>query len=123
MVSIGGIQQSFVSALQDANESSSQVKFVAITENLGNMQSLAAGQYVNSIVMENPYFFGWAAADQSIRMVTNSKAVAAYPVPQRLFNATNIKSVTLTQSAMNSPAWYGGGDWEGLFRQSWGVQG
>jgi ribose transport system substrate-binding protein len=118
---IGGLQPGVASGLQDAH-ATSKVRFIGITESLSAMQLLQSNSGVYSIVGTNPYFEGWASADQVIRMVAKQTPISSYDIPMRIFTQSNVGSLTLNQQAENSPSWYGGGNWEAAFEKSWGAK-
>jgi ribose transport system substrate-binding protein len=100
---IGGLQPGVASGLQDAH-ATSKVRFIGITESLSAMQLLQSNSGVYSIVGTNPYFEGWASADQVIRMVAKQTPISSYDIPMRIFTQSNVGSLTLNQQAENSPS-------------------
>ncbi len=61
---------------------------------------------------------GWAFADQGMRVLAGQQPLQDLNIPTRLFDATNINTVDLSQEESD---WYGVGDYRAKFKATWGV--
>jgi ribose transport system substrate-binding protein len=77
------------------------------------------GQVADSGANRN--YLGWAAVDRLIRMILHKPAPTDVTVPIRLFDASNINTITLTPSGANSGVWWGSTSYQQQFQKLWGV--
>jgi ribose transport system substrate-binding protein len=94
-----------------------RVKFVTYNATQPPMLQLQQGQLVSGDIGSPQHWIGWAIMDQAFRLLTHHAPVANEHVPNRLFDATNIKRINLSAS---EATWYGSADFRKHYRQLWG---
>jgi ribose transport system substrate-binding protein len=108
----GGIQQSGKKA---------SIKVVTSAAQIDSLQELKAKQLAAAAGQSSGYQ-GWVDADAALRlMLKQPVAVPATTVPTRLFTSNNIDSLSLTDAAQTSGAWYGSTSYQQAFQKQWGV--
>ncbi len=107
-----GIQQSGKSAQISASVGAATTNGLGLIAS-GNSSLKAA------VAVDNAYF-SWAMTDQMLRMATKGGPVTE-TIPTRLFDKTNIGSVTVTPAAQASGAWWGDNSYQAKFLSLWGV--
>jgi len=97
-----------------------KMKVVSTNSALSSMQLVkSGGQAVD--VGSNRNYAGWAATDAMLRMILGLPAPTTSYIPIRLFDKTNIGSVSLTNQAAMSGEWFGSLDYQKSFEQTWGL--
>jgi ribose transport system substrate-binding protein len=95
-----------------------KVKIVSFNATPSVMQNLKS-KYVVTAETGGPNLLqGWAFADQGLRVLAGQPPLGDLNIPTRLFDATNINSLDLTQEESE---WYGVGDYKAKFKAHWGV--
>jgi ribose transport system substrate-binding protein len=85
---------------------------------------MAKGEIIISDIGSDNIFYGWAAADQALRLMTGNKAVANENIPLRAFNQENVGELELTEEASNSGEWYmPPSEMESGYLKLWGIEG
>jgi hypothetical protein len=56
-----------------------------------------------------------------MRMMLKKPVNNTVPMPVRLFDTANVKSLALTNTAFNTGAWYGATGFQKMFEHLWGV--
>jgi ribose transport system substrate-binding protein len=107
-----------VTGLQQSSEGAS-IKISSATGLLPDLQRIKDGSYQYADAGNNPAFVGWASLDQLMRMMLKMTPIDAEWVPVRLFDSTNIGSVSLTAAAFQSGAWYGNTSYQQMFESLW----
>jgi ribose transport system substrate-binding protein len=105
--------------VQSAN-ATSKVKGVSSTALLAGLQLLKSKSYSYADAGQDYPFSAWAFADEAYRLILGQPAVAE-DIPMRLFTRQNVSSVTLSNAAQDSGAWYGPTNFPTLFKKLWGV--
>jgi ribose transport system substrate-binding protein len=107
---ISGLQQSPVGK---------HVKISSATALLPDLQRIKDGSWQYADAGNNPAFVGWAGLDQLMRMMLKMPPVNNEWVPVRVFDTSNIGSVSLTTGAFQSGAWYGDTTYQQMFEKLW----
>ncbi len=102
-------------AIQSANKAA-QVKVASFNATASVMEQLARGEIVGADVGNPNVWWGWAIADQALRLMTGQQAVKDENIPTRLFTRDNIKSIDLKATEDN---WYGPADLRGEYQKLW----
>ncbi len=95
-----------------------KMKIVSTNAVVSSMQLVKSGGQAAD-AGSNRNYSGWAATDTMARMI-KGQTVAPYIVPVRLFDKTNIDSVTLTEAAATSGEWFGSLAYQKDFQKLWG---
>jgi len=98
-----------------------KVQLVAISGTLQPLQMIASGDHQLADVGLSPVYLGWEWVDALLRMMVGQQPVFLPPVI-RLFDAQNVRGLTLTPQAYNTNDWYGPDTFEALFEKAWGVK-
>jgi len=87
---------------------------------LNGMQAVVAGTNLVDIG-NDPAIAAWNAADLLFRLMTHAPAPASakYTTLVRVFNKSDISSVSLTNSAFDSGSWYSNGSFEAMYTSLW----
>lgn len=83
----------------------SRVKVAAFNGSLQQMQALASGSVLYADVGQDTYYEGYAFADQVMRLMEKLPA-GHETIPLRVFDASNIRSLTLDQTSYADGSWY-----------------
>ena len=97
-----------------------KVKLATSGGDLPALQQIKAGRLAADVGEDFPYA-GWADADEVIRMMLGKPVVVEH-VPVRLFDSSNVGSLSLTPAAQASGEWYGGKGYVAMFEHLWGVR-
>jgi ribose transport system substrate-binding protein len=95
-----------------------RMKIVTFNATPSVLQSMKSGDVVAADVGANPEQYGWAWADQGLRVLSGVQPVQDIKLPLRTFDNNNIDSIDL-----NSPqqTWYGNVDFASAYKKLWGV--
>jgi ribose transport system substrate-binding protein len=97
-----------------------KVKIVSFNATPSVMQNLKS-HYVVAAETGGPNLLqGWAFADQGMRVLAGQQPLQDLNIPTRLFDASNIGSIDLSQQESE---WYGVGDYRAKYKQQWGISG
>jgi ribose transport system substrate-binding protein len=107
---ISGLQQSPVGK---------HIKISSATALLPDLQRIEDGSWQSADAGNNPAFVGWAGLDQLMRMMLKMQPIDNEWVPVRVFDSSNIGSVSLTTGAFQSGAWYGDSTYQQMFETLW----
>jgi ribose transport system substrate-binding protein len=107
-----------VSALQQST-SGAKIKISSATGLLPDLQRIKDGSYQYADAGNNPAFVGWASLDQLMRMMLKMSPIDDEWVPVRLFDASNVDSLSLTAAAFQNGAWYGNTTYQQTFESLW----
>jgi ribose transport system substrate-binding protein len=109
-----------IQGIQQAHKTSS-IKLIAEGGDLGGLQRVAAGQQFADIA-NDPAYSAWSALDYALRLIVNPNAAEpAYQIPDRVFYATTVKPLSLTDSAWIAGSWYTNGTFRAMYESLWGV--
>ena len=108
----------FKSGVQTAGFTT-KMKIVSTNAVVSSMQLVKSGSQ-SADAGSNRNYSGWAATDTLARMVKGQK-VSPYTIPVRLFDKSNINSITLTEAAGTSGAWFGSLAYQQDFRKLWSL--
>ncbi len=108
----------FKSGVQTAGFTA-KMKIVSTNAVVSSMQLIKSGGQAAD-AGSNRNYSGWAAVDTMARMV-KGQVVAPYTIPVRLFDKTNIDTVTLTEDAGTSGEWFGSLAYQQDFKKLWGL--
>lgn len=97
----------------------SRVKIISYNATGPAMTDLANGQLVAADIGSPQHWLGWAMMDQTLRLLTGGKPVADENVPNRIFSASNIKSIDLKAK---EDTWYGNVDFRAQYKRLWGLE-
>jgi ribose transport system substrate-binding protein len=98
----------------------SKVKIVSFNATPSVMQNLKQ-QYVVAAETGGPNLLqGWAFADEGLRVLSGQKPLDDLNIPTRLFDASNINTIDLSQQESQ---WYGPLDYQNKYKKQWGVAG
>src|SRR5262252_3066008 len=98
----------------------SKVKIVSFNATPSVMQNLKQ-RYVVAAETGGPNLLqGWAFADEGLRVLSGQPPLNDLNIPTRLFDASNIDSVDLSQQESQ---WYGPLDYQNKYKKHWGVAG
>jgi ribose transport system substrate-binding protein len=112
--------QGVLQGVQQAGKTTG-LKVEAATATIAGLQKMKAGQSVAGEVGDDVNYEGWADADEILRMMAGQPVVKEN-IPERLFDSTNINSITLTPAAQAAGVWYGNPKkFETGFEKLWGV--
>ena len=98
----------------------SKVKLVSFNATPSVMTNLKQAYVVAAETGGPNLLQGWAFADQGLRVLAGQQPLQDLNIPTRLFDATNISSIDLSQQESE---WYGTGDYRAKYKQQWGVSG
>lgn len=93
-----------------------RVKIVTFNATKAVLESMKKGDIVAANVGANSEQFGWAWADQTLRILSGEPPVADVQLPMRLFTRRNINSINL-----NAPeqTWYGNVNFGARYKKLW----
>ncbi len=97
-----------------------KVKLTSANGNLDSLQRIKAGDIQFSDAGVSSTYFGWQFADGMLRMLTGSAPVSTVTVV-RVFDKSNVGSLTLTPAAYQTNDWYGSDAYEQTFLSAWGA--
>lgn len=100
--------------------SHTNVKVVSTTGVLSSLQLIKSGRYQVGDVGASEYTSGWAATDQILRMMAGGPVDTTFVAPIRLFDSSNVGSLSLNATDYNNGSWYGASDFQSKFLQLWG---
>lgn len=104
-----------------AQTSGHKIKVVSTNDALTSLQEIKAGSGQVADSGANRNYLGWAATDRLLRMILHKPEPTTVTVPVRVFDKTNIGSVTLTPAASVSGEWWGTTNYKQQFLKLWGV--
>lgn len=110
---------SILNSLQSLNK---KIPIYSTTAQLSGLQNIAKNDDEVADAGTDPAYMGWAGVDQIIRMVLKKPVNDTVPMPVRLFDKSNIKTVSLTNGAFADGAWYGANGFQKMFEHLWGVK-
>ena len=96
-----------------------KLKVVSTNAVLSDMELVKSGDQAAD-AGSNRNYSGWAAMDTMLRMLLGMPVSEESTVPVRVFDSTNIDSVTLTKEAAESGEWFGPLDYQEDFAKLWG---
>lgn len=109
-----------IAGIQQAHKTSS-IKLIAEGGDLGGLQRVDAGQQFADIA-NDPAYSAWSGLDYALRLIVNPNAAEpAYQIPARVFYASTVKPLTLTDSAWIAGSWYTNGSFRKMYESLWGV--
>jgi ribose transport system substrate-binding protein len=108
-----------LSGVQSANFTL-KVKGVGQTAELSILKMIQEGQFVISDVGVDSSYEGWVEADGILRLMTGQSVNPEPFVPTRIFDAENLKGVTLTPTT-DIDALFGSLTFKDMFYRTWGV--
>jgi ribose transport system substrate-binding protein len=110
-----GMVLSMLPSIHAAN-AQERVKIVTFNATKAVLESMKKGDVVAADVGANSEQFGWAWADQTLRILAGEPPVADVQLPMRLFTRRNINSINL-----NGPeqAWYGNVPFGAKYKKLW----
>jgi ribose transport system substrate-binding protein len=109
-----------IQGVQQAQKTSS-IKLIAEGGDLGGLQRVDAGQQFADI-SNDPAYSAWSALDYALRLIVNPNAAEpAYQIPGRVFYASTVKPLALTDSAWIVGSWYTNGSFRKMYESLWGV--
>jgi ribose transport system substrate-binding protein len=109
-----------IQGIQQAHKTSS-VKLIAEGGDLGGLQRVDAGQQFADIA-NDPAYSAWSGLDYALRLIVNPNAAEpAYQIPARVFYASTVEPLTLTDSAWIAGSWYTNGSFRKMYESLWGV--
>jgi ribose transport system substrate-binding protein len=97
-----------------------KVKLTSANGNLDSLQRIKAGDVQFSDAGVSSTYFGWQFADGILRMLSGSAPVSTVTVV-RVFDNSNVGSLTLTPAAYQTNDWYGSDAYEQTFLSAWGA--
>jgi ABC-type sugar transport system substrate-binding protein len=97
-----------------------KVKLTSANGNLDSLQRIKSGDVQSSDAGVSSTYFGWQFADGVLRMLGGSAPVSTVTVV-RVFDKSNVGSLTLTPAAYQTNDWYGSDAYEQTFLSGWGV--
>jgi ribose transport system substrate-binding protein len=112
-----GMVLSMLPSVHAAN-AQGRVKIVTFNATPSVLQSLKNGDVVAANVGANPEQYGWAFADQTLRLLTGQSPVKDVKLPLRVFTRDNINSIDLSAPQQT---WYGNVDFKSQYKKLWGV--
>jgi ribose transport system substrate-binding protein len=95
-----------------------KVKIVSFNATPSVMQNLKSHNVVAAETGGPNLLQGWAFAEEGLRLLSGLPALNDLNIPTRLFDASNIDSIDLSQQ---ESAWYGVGDYQAKFKALWGA--
>ncbi len=98
----------------------SKVKIYGTTGDLGGLQRVQAGSQVADIGY-SAAFVGWSEADAIVRLMLGQSVPTTYPPMVRVFDKSNIGSLTLTLAEQSTNNWYGSSSYEADYAKLWGL--
>ena len=85
------------------------------------MKAIKPGSTQVADIGANRNYLAWAAVDRLLRMVLHKPAPVKTTVPVRIFDSTNIGSISLTTAASISGEWWGSTGYQQDFARLWGL--
>lgn len=110
----------FQRGVQQAGRTS-KMKVVSTNGVLSSMQLVKSGKQAADGA-GNRNYGGWQAMDAWIRLALGKPGPTKQSIPPRVFDATNIGTVKLTESASKSGEWFGDLAYKQDFLKLWGAQ-
>jgi ribose transport system substrate-binding protein len=95
-----------------------RVKIVTFNASPSVLESLKNGDVVAANVGANPEQYGWAFADQTLRVLSDKEPVKDVKLPLRIFTRDNIDSIDLKAPQQS---WYGDVDFKSEYQKLWSV--
>ncbi len=112
-----GMVLSMLPSIHAAN-AQDRVKIVTFNASPSVMASLKNGDVVAANIGANPEQYGWAWADQTLRILSGAPPVHDVRLPIRLFTRRNIDSINLSAPQQT---WYGNVDFKAGYERLWGL--
>jgi ribose transport system substrate-binding protein len=112
-----GMTLSILPALRQAN-ASDRVKVASLNATPAVLDEIKNDGPMKADVGAPNNWWGWAAADQVLRVLTGNQPVRDEQIPIRLFTADNIDQID-TQG--DESTWYGNVDYKGQYKAIWGL--
>lgn len=109
----------FKSGVQTAGLTA-KMKIVSTNSVLSSMQLVKSGGQAADIG-SNRNYSGWLSVDSLLRMLKGLPVPAQSQIPIRVFDSTNIGSVSLTPDAAGTGEWFGPLDYQKSFQHLWGL--
>ena len=97
-----------------------KVKMAGTNGDLDALQRIKSNTVQFVDVGLSPIYIGWQYADGILRMMTGSVPNEGVG-PERVFNSSNVGSLTLTPGAYASNDWYGDDSFQTTFKTAWAV--
>jgi ribose transport system substrate-binding protein len=98
-----------------------KMKVVSTNGVLSSMQLVKSGKQAADGA-GNRNYGGWQAMDAYVRLALGKPAPTKQFIPPRVFDATNIGTVSLTEAASKSGEWFGDLGYKQDFLKLWGAQ-
>ncbi|MEA2386597.1 MAG: ribose transport system substrate-binding protein [Thermoleophilaceae bacterium] len=112
-----GMTLSMLPALQAAG-AEDRVKIASFNATPAVLENVKAGTAMGADAGGPNTWFGWAMADQALRLMTGNEPVEDEQVPARLFTSTNIGEIDIDDES----TYYGDIDFKAEYRRIWGVK-
>lgn len=97
-----------------------RVKIVTFNATPSVLESMKNNDVVAANVGANPEQYGWAFADQTLRLLSGEEPVKDVKLPLRVFTRNNIGSIDLKAPQQT---WYGNVDFKSAYQKLWGLGG
>ena len=106
------------------HSNSAAVKFLTGGASLSGILRVKAGTQLAD-TSADPATAAWNETDLLLRMMSKASIpdTAAYSVPIRVFNASNINTVDATVEGFQGTSWYTKGGFQNEYKKLWGVTG
>jgi ribose transport system substrate-binding protein len=113
--------QGATQGIQQAGKAST-IKAEFATATIAGLTKMKQGQMIYAEIGDDVNYQGWADADAILRMIVH-QAVVPENIPERIFDRSNIKTISLTNAAQASGVWYGNPNtFKSGFLKLWGVK-
>jgi hypothetical protein len=98
-----------------------KVKLASTDGDLDSLQRISSSDVQFVDIGTSPVYEGWQFADGILEMLTGKTPTFTLGVV-RVFDASNVKGLTLTPAAYATNAWYGSEAYQQTFLTAWGVK-
>lgn len=109
----------FAKGVQTAGKN---LKIVSTNGFLADVEQIKSGGPQVADIGANRNYLGWQAVDRLVRMMLGKRAPVHQTVPIRVFDASDVNSLHLTQADSVSGIWYGPITYRRDFEKLWGVR-
>jgi ribose transport system substrate-binding protein len=110
----------FSRGLQQSGRSS-KIKMISTNAVLSQMQLVKSGKGQVADIGANRNYIGWTTVDRLLRMKLGLEPPTDHPAPVRVFDSTNVDSLTMTQSAATDGSWWGPTTYKDEYKKLWGI--
>jgi ribose transport system substrate-binding protein len=108
----------FARGMQQSGRSA-DMKMVSTNAVLSQMEQIESGGQVADIGA-NRNFIGWQVVDRLLRMKLGLEPPEDTPAPVRVFDSTNVGTLTMTEAASTDGSWWGPTTYKDEFKKLWG---